>query len=286
MQQLSCWVDVAQVRACLLAQVPVGKAVGGASRCLHYVPQAAEAARLGSAAELHDADSRDGDEQLLVQAVGQSNAAPNAVPLQVLEALLQEYPQHQQLMRQQQEGETAAAARQPDTDATGEQGLLPKEVFIRQLIKRACVEIGEKVVIFSESLVVLDSLEQLMQEEFGYKLDRHYLRLQGSTDAQERRRLIRKFNHKQQVKVRYYHPCVVLGLTIWHHCWLQTHACVHKPDHAGQAGVSLPLMLTLLLSSFRCFFSLHWLVVLVSTLWQLDGWCCMIYPGILYTTDR
>lgn len=170
------------------------------SDCLMLL-QVVEAARSGQAARLEVADAaagaaaddKDIEQQLVVQAADQGASRRNVL-LEMLEALLQQYPQQQQGL--DNEG--------PGTDrpsSTGEVGLLPKEIFIRQLIKIACVEGSEKVVIFSESLTVLDALEDLLQQEFCYRLHRQYVRLEGKTGAEERRRLIRTFNKKPQMKV-------------------------------------------------------------------------------------
>lgn len=139
------------------------------------------------------ADEPQDNEQLMVQAAAQnSSKRSNILPLELVEALLEQYPQQQQQQQDSQQG--------PSSN-TGELGLLPKEVFIKQLVETACIDGGEKLVIFSESLTVLDALEVLLQREFGYKLEQEYVRLEGKTGAEERRRLIKNFNNKQLVKV-------------------------------------------------------------------------------------
>jgi hypothetical protein len=79
------------------------------------------------------------------------------LPSEVLEALIQLYPQHArfaELLQQRQQ-------RHPEEDASMAAGaaaaaacqavpLLPKELFVKQLVQSCCIELKEKVVIFSQ----------------------------------------------------------------------------------------------------------------------------------------
>jgi SNF2 family DNA or RNA helicase len=70
---------------------------------------------------------------------------------------------------------------------------LPKVHLVQQLIQRCCVQLGEKLVVFSESLQPLDDLEALLRGQLGWALGSQYLRLDGSTSKDGRQRDIQKF---------------------------------------------------------------------------------------------
>ncbi len=72
-----------------------------------------------------------------------------------------------------------------------------KIMFLLELIKEV-EKVGEKILVFSQSLLVLDLIEEMLQlpESGGMVEDIHYFRLDGSTKVDDRRCLMNKFNKK------------------------------------------------------------------------------------------
>ena len=72
-------------------------------------------------------------------------------------------------------------------------------MFLLELLKEV-EKVGEKVLLFSQSLLVLDMIEEILQSpEAGSMLEGiHYFRLDGSTKVDDRQFLMKKFNKKSQ----------------------------------------------------------------------------------------
>ena len=75
-----------------------------------------------------------------------------------------------------------------------------KILFLLELLKEV-EKVGEKILVFSQSLLVLDMIEEMLQlPEAGRMLEGiHYFRLDGSTKADDRQYLMKKFNRKTAV---------------------------------------------------------------------------------------
>ena len=69
----------------------------------------------------------------------------------------------------------------------------PKFQIVLELIDRVLAQ-GEKILVFSQSLLVLDLLEQLMGTHLGFAKQEHYFRLDGTVQSEWRQRDIDVFN--------------------------------------------------------------------------------------------
>ena len=71
-------------------------------------------------------------------------------------------------------------------------------MFLLELIKEV-EKVGERILVFSQSLLVLDMIEEMLQlpESDNMIEGIHYFRLDGSTKVGDRRALMNKFNKKQ-----------------------------------------------------------------------------------------
>jgi len=69
----------------------------------------------------------------------------------------------------------------------------PKLLCLEHII-RYCDELGEKLVVFSESLKVLDEVQEMLVDKFGWSLHAEFLRLEGKTKMADRQEQIDKFN--------------------------------------------------------------------------------------------
>lgn len=69
--------------------------------------------------------------------------------------------------------------------------------FLLELLKEV-EKVDEKILVFSQSLLVLDMIEEMLQlPECGAMLEGvHYFRLDGSTKVDDRRQLMKRFNRK------------------------------------------------------------------------------------------
>ncbi|XP_064073832.1 uncharacterized protein LOC113396833 isoform X1 [Vanessa tameamea] len=65
-----------------------------------------------------------------------------------------------------------------------------------------CVELGDKVLIFSTSLYTMDALEYFLRRERAWALGREYYRLDGSVPAEVRQKWCREFNAPNNVTTR------------------------------------------------------------------------------------
>ncbi|XP_046970373.1 uncharacterized protein LOC124537542 [Vanessa cardui] len=65
-----------------------------------------------------------------------------------------------------------------------------------------CVELGDKVLIFSTSLYTMDALEFFLRRERAWALGREYYRLDGSVPAEVRQKWCREFNAPNNVTTR------------------------------------------------------------------------------------
>ncbi|GLC42501.1 hypothetical protein PLESTB_001104800 [Pleodorina starrii] len=79
-------------------------------------------------------------------------------------------------------------------------GSLPKQVFVEKLM-RVCHDANEKLAVFSQSLRVLNSLQAMMQRQFGYRLHSEILRIDGAVASQQRQKIINMFNKKEKSRV-------------------------------------------------------------------------------------
>lgn len=72
-----------------------------------------------------------------------------------------------------------------------------KVMFLLELLKEV-EKVDEKILVFSQSLLVLDMLEEMLQLPEGGNMVEglHYFRLDGSTRVDDRRDLMRRFNRK------------------------------------------------------------------------------------------
>jgi hypothetical protein len=72
-------------------------------------------------------------------------------------------------------------------------------------ILEGCVKVGDRLLLFSQSLCTLNMIEQFLQkrtvpgQKSNWKPGVNYYRLDGSTSAQERERLINKFNADSEI---------------------------------------------------------------------------------------
>ena len=82
-------------------------------------------------------------------------------------------------------------------DCAVQMQLSGKMMFLLELLKEV-ENIGEKILVFSQSLFVLDMIEEMVQlPECGSMIEGiHYFRLDGSTKADDRRKLMNRFNRK------------------------------------------------------------------------------------------
>ena len=72
-----------------------------------------------------------------------------------------------------------------------------KVMFLLELLKEV-KKIGEKILVFSQSLFVLDMIEEMVRlPECGSMIKGiHYFRLDGSTKVDDRMKLVNRFNRK------------------------------------------------------------------------------------------
>ncbi|CAG2162948.1 unnamed protein product, partial [Oppiella nova] len=68
-----------------------------------------------------------------------------------------------------------------------------KMVVLFEIIDE-CLKIGDRLLVFSQSLFTLDLIEELLKMKKEWRLGRDYYRLDGSTPPQERERYINRFN--------------------------------------------------------------------------------------------
>eukprot|EP00775_Hariotina_reticulata_P004934 gene4934-5176_t len=146
------------------------------------------------------------------------------LPAEVLEALIQLYPQHPrftELLQERRERhpleDAFVAAGAAAAAACEDVPLLPKELFVKQLVQSCCVELKEKVVIFTQvgagkgsqealvgadaSLGVLAALERMLQKQFNFVLNQHFLRMDGGCSPSARSLMITQFNRQTACKV-------------------------------------------------------------------------------------
>ena len=83
-----------------------------------------------------------------------------------------------------------------DIDSSG------KILFLLELLEET-KKVHEKVLVFSQSLLLLDQIEYLLQQrDFMEGID--YFRLDGSTKASHRTELMKKFNRKNNERLVYH----------------------------------------------------------------------------------
>ena len=68
-----------------------------------------------------------------------------------------------------------------------------KLIFLLELLKET-EQANEKVLVFSQSILLLNALEELLIQHMDFIGGMHYLRLDGSTKADDRLDLMKKFN--------------------------------------------------------------------------------------------
>ncbi|XP_042205166.1 mucin-6-like [Homarus americanus] len=79
------------------------------------------------------------------------------------------------------------------------------QVFFQ--ILEGCVRVGDRILLFSQSLFTLTLLEEFLQRSYipgtyeGWLRNRSYFRLDGSTSAQEREKLINEFNMNPNIRL-------------------------------------------------------------------------------------
>ena len=70
------------------------------------------------------------------------------------------------------------------------------------IIIQECASIGDKLLVFSQSLLTLDLIELFLGMKFQWVKNRDYFRLDGSTGGLERERLIKEFNSSSRPELR------------------------------------------------------------------------------------
>jgi SNF2 family DNA or RNA helicase len=84
-----------------------------------------------------------------------------------------------------------------------------KFVALVLIVKVAVQELGEKVVVFSQSLSSIEFIERVLKKEFSWRKGRDYDRIDGTVSSVERKKLADRFNKKgverKHLKVR--HTC-------------------------------------------------------------------------------
>ena len=82
-------------------------------------------------------------------------------------------------------------------DCAVQMQLSGKVMFLLELLKEV-EKIGEKILVFSQSLCTLNMIEEMVQlPECGSMIEGiHYFRLDGSTKADDRRKSMNRFNRK------------------------------------------------------------------------------------------
>ncbi|XP_065367336.1 helicase ARIP4 isoform X2 [Calliphora vicina] len=79
------------------------------------------------------------------------------------------------------------------------------EIFFCILNESVCI--GDRVLLFSQSLLTLNLIEKLLQanripgEDTNWTYNKHYFRLDGSTTSQEREKFVNEFNSNTNVKL-------------------------------------------------------------------------------------
>jgi RAD54-like protein 2 len=70
------------------------------------------------------------------------------------------------------------------------------------IIIQETVSVGDKLLVFSQSLLTLDLIEMFLGMKFQWAKNRDYFRLDGSTGGLERERLIKEFNSEGRPELR------------------------------------------------------------------------------------